>query len=163
MVKIELDSADTMSDGSCSWENEEGKKSKEKTGNTKTWGVKNMQVWQEVRFPTVSNSILQTVRKHAAALQALGKCVENVCAFCTPHWLLSFFFLTWNPQRCDHFLFASFWVKKDSKKDIIIIVIINVVVVVVLYFFLYHKEINLNRKKGKPNKNKRSSFLKMCL
>lgn len=31
-----------------------------------------MQVWREVRFPTVSNSILQTVRKHAAALQALA-------------------------------------------------------------------------------------------
>lgn len=37
-----------------------------------------MPVWREVRFPTISNSILQTVRKHAAvaaaaALQALGK------------------------------------------------------------------------------------------
>lgn len=38
-----------------------------------------MPVWREVRFPTISNSILQTVRKHAAvaaaaaALRALGK------------------------------------------------------------------------------------------
>lgn len=43
-----------------------------------------MRVWREVRFPTVSNSILQTVRKHAATLQTPGKCVEDMCVF-TPH------------------------------------------------------------------------------
>lgn len=37
-----------------------------------------MQVGREVRVPTVSNSILQTVRKHAAAVRALGSCVQNV-------------------------------------------------------------------------------------
>lgn len=53
-----------------------------------------MRVWREVRFPTVSNSILQTVRKHAAALQALGKCVENVFVFILhDEILIHFFFL----------------------------------------------------------------------
>jgi len=40
-----------------------------------------MQVWREVRFPTVSNSILQTVRKHAAALHALGKGAADISFF----------------------------------------------------------------------------------
>lgn len=70
-----LDGTDTMSNGSSSWEN------KKYPRNTKTWGVKNMQLWREVRFPTISNSILQTVRKHAAAFQAPGKCAANLFVF----------------------------------------------------------------------------------
>lgn len=64
-----------------------------------------MQVWREVRFPTVSNSILQTVRKHAAALQTLGKAVENVCVF-APHTDFFFFFFLFRlgtPPRYGHF------------------------------------------------------------
>lgn len=40
-----------------------------------------MRVWREVRFPTVSNSILQTVRKHAAAPQSLGTCAAYMSVF----------------------------------------------------------------------------------
>lgn len=73
---------DTLSNGSSSWEN------KKHPRHTKIRGVKNMQVWREVTFPTVSNSILQTVWKHATAL---CKCAAIMSVF-TLHDQTFFFF-----------------------------------------------------------------------
>lgn len=73
MVEIEMNDTDTMSNGSSSWEN------KKYPRNTKTWGVKNMRGWREVRFPTVSNSILQTVRKTRCCSASAGGNAQQIC------------------------------------------------------------------------------------